>query len=148
MPANRPERVQAEQDRHLFVIWKSFQRRPETLASYFGIRVEYVTSGFSFKVLKGLDYLVKSAKTIRLLHRNRPEAVWIQTPPTFIPHLVLAWRRVMAPSMVVILDCHNAVIRQPWSRVPFLGWTLRSSDLSLAHNADVVGPLQALGAPE
>ena len=147
MPANRPERTQVEQDRQLFVIWKSFQRRPETLASYFGIRVEYVTSGFSFKVLKGLDYLVKSAKTIRLLHRNRPEVVWVQAPPTFIPHLVLAWRRVMAPSMVVILDCHNAVIRAPWSRVPFLDWALRSTDLSLAHNADVVGPLQALGAP-
>ena len=40
MPANRPERAQAEQDRQLFVIWKSFQRRPETLASYFGIKVE------------------------------------------------------------------------------------------------------------
>jgi glycosyltransferase involved in cell wall biosynthesis len=147
MPANRPERAQAEQNCQLFVIWKSFQRRPETLASYFGIKVEYVTSAYSSKILKGLDYLVKSAKTIRLLHRNRPDVVWIQSPPTFIPHLVLAWRRVMAPSMVVILDCHNAVIRAPWSRVPFLGWALRSADLSLAHNADVVGPLQALGAP-
>ena len=53
----------------------------------------------------------------------------------------------MAPSMVVILDCHNAMILAPWSRLPFLGWALRSVDLSLAHNADVVGPLQALGAP-
>ena len=147
MPANRPERAHAEQDRQLFVIWKSFQRRPETLASYFGIKVEYVTSGFSSKILKGLDYLVKAVKTIRLLHRNRPEVVWVQVPPTFIPHLVLAWRRVMAPSMVVILDCHNAVIRPPWSRIPFLCWALRSADLSLAHNADVIGPLQDLGAP-
>src|SRR3954469_15742405 len=148
MPANRPERPQAEQDRYLFVIWKSFQRRPETLASYFGIKIEYVTSGFSSKVLKWFDYLVKGVKTIRLLHRNRPEVVWVQVPPTFIPHLVLAWRHVMAPSMVVILDCHNAVIRAPWSRVPFLGWALRSADLNLAHNADVAGPLRALGAPD
>jgi hypothetical protein len=147
MPANRPECAQVEQDRQLFVIWWRFQRRPETLATYFGFKIEYVRSGFSSKILRGLDYLVNSVKTIRLLHRNRPEVVWIQVPPAFIPHLVLAWRHVMAPSMVVILDCHNAVIRAPWSRLPFLGWALRSVDLSLAHNADVVGPLQALGAP-
>jgi hypothetical protein len=147
MPATRPERTQVETNRQLFLIWKSFQRRPETLASYFGIKVEYVTSGFSSKALKGLDYLVKSVKTLGLLHRERPDVVWVQAPPTFIPHLVLAWRRVMAPSMVVILDCHNAVIRPPWSKVPFHGWALRSADLSIAHNADVVGPLTALGAP-
>lgn len=147
MPANRPERTQVEQDRQLFLIWKSFQRRPETLASYFGIKVEYVTSSFSSKILKGLDYFVKSVKTLGLLHREKPDVVWVQAPPTFIPHLVLAWRRVMAPSMVVILDCHNAVIRPPWSKVPFHGWALRSADLSIAHNADVVGALTALGAP-
>jgi hypothetical protein len=147
MPANRPERTQVETNRQLFVVWKNFQRRPETLASYFGIKVENVTSGFSSKALKGLNYLVNSVTTLRLLHRERPDVVWVQTPPTFIPHLVLAWRRVMAPSMVVILDCHNAVIRPPWSKVPFHGWALRSADLSIAHNADVVAPLIALGAP-
>ena len=62
MPANRPERAQVEQDRQLFVIWKSFQRRPETLATYFGIKIEYVTSGFSSKILQGLDYLVNSCE--------------------------------------------------------------------------------------
>src|SRR4051794_15392120 len=147
MPANRPERAQGEQDRQLFLVWKSFQRRPETLASYFGIKVEYVTSGFPSKILKGLDYLVKSVKTLGLLHRSRPDVVWVQAPPNFIPHVVLLWRRFMAPSMVVILDCHNAVIRPPWSRTPFMGWALRSVDINLAHNADVVGPLLALGAP-
>lgn len=147
MPANRPERTQVETDRQLFVVWKNFQRRPETLASYFGIKVENVTSTFSSKALKGLNYLINSVRTLRLLHRERPDVVWVQTPPTFIPHLVLAWRRVMAPSMVVILDCHNAVIRPPWSKMPFHGWALRSADLSIAHNADVVGPLIALGAP-
>lgn len=147
MPANRPERTQVEANRQLFVVWKNFQRRPETLASYFGIKVENVTSGFSSKALRGLNYLINIVKTLHLLHRERPDVVWIQTPPTFIPHLVLAWRRVMAPSMVVILDCHNAVIRPPWSKMPFHGWALRSADLSIAHNADVVGPLIALGAP-
>ena len=43
MPANRPERTQVEQDRQLFLIWKSFQRRPETLASYFGINTVSMT---------------------------------------------------------------------------------------------------------
>ena len=147
MPANRPERTQVEQDRQLFLIWKSFQRRPETLASYFGIKVEYVTSGFSSKSPERAGLSGQEREDAGPAAPERPDVVWVQAPPTFIPHLVLAWRRVMAPSMVVILDCHNAVIRPPWSKVPFHGWALRSADLSIAHNADVVGPLTALGAP-
>jgi len=110
----------------LFIVWYGFSRRAETLAAEVDAQVSFQYEvGLKGKWLTPLRYLVQGWKTWRLLERERPAVVLVQSPPIFAPLLVALWcnlRGKIGPSghrVPYVMDCHPATFYGPPWR-----WTL------------------------
>ena len=98
----------------LFVVWYNHSRRAETLAAELSGKVSFQYEG-SLKGhwLKPLRYLIQGWKTWRLLERERPETVVVQSPPIFASAIVAIWcmlRGKTGPSkhrLSYAIDCHT-----------------------------------------
>jgi glycosyltransferase involved in cell wall biosynthesis len=95
-----------------------------------------------------LDYWGLSRRTWRLLRDEQPRVLWLQLPPVALLWVALAARRILRPDMKLVADCHNAMFRPPWSRVPAGVRWLGHCDLVLVHNEAVRSDAIALGVPE
>ena len=93
-----------------------------------------------------LKYLGQWRETARILRRERPDVVFVMTPPLVasLPAFLYAWRR----GGRVVLDAHSAAFLHPrWRRLQWLQrWLCRRAATTLVHNAHVAGLVQSAGA--
>lgn len=132
----------------LHVAWTRFQRRQDSMVPITGFEcIFFARSTKSGWRATALDYVNLARRTWRLLRERRPAVLWIQLPPVALLWVALAARRMLAPRMKLVADCHNAMFRPPWSRIPAgVGW-LRRCDAVLVHNDSVLRDALALGVP-
>jgi len=107
----------------IFIVWYGFSRRAETLAAEVDARVSFqYEAGLKGKWSTPLRYLVQGWKTWRLLDRERPDVVLVQSPPIFAPLVVALWcslrGRRGTRRVPYVIDCHPATFYGPWR------WTL------------------------
>ncbi|RKF15971.1 glycosyltransferase [Altericroceibacterium spongiae] len=123
--------------KQIFIAWIDFQRRAESMKSYFGFDLHYICKPFNNPWLKVPSYIGMAWKTISLIRKSKADVVWIQMPPTFLLHILALNRFIGGRRLTIIADCHNRVFRPPWSQVPGLIGQLNNIDVALAHNAEV-----------
>lgn len=128
----------------LFIVWTGFQRRVASMGQVIDFDVRYYPPPFASKWLKPLGYLVQAARTAGALLSRRPAEVWIQTPPTFVPYVVLALRP-FAGRYRIVVDGHNSSFVPNWSRFPGAVWVMNRSDVVLVHNDEFLPVAIALG---
>jgi glycosyltransferase involved in cell wall biosynthesis len=114
------------------------------MRQYLDFDLVHIPPPFFSRWLKPLGYLVQAARTVRIVRASRPDVVWVQAPPTFLPHLLLALRRVTRRFRIVV-DAHNNVFLLPWSRFPGTFRVMNRCDLVLVHNAEVRTQAEAAG---
>lgn len=121
----------------LFIVWRIFQRRSDSLAACFNLEVKYYYSPWEEKsrLHKAWSYVFKTAGTLRDLFSLKPAVVFIQLPPT--PVLYIAAAYCALANCKLVADCHNAMIYSRWLNWPFAKQLLRSADALLVHNEDV-----------
>ena len=121
----------------LFVAWRVFQRRTESLADKFNLHTEYYYYPWEekSKLHKAWSYIYKTIGTISDLVRIRPQIIFLQLPPTPALYIVAAYCRLSGCKFVA--DCHNAMIYSRWLAWPFAKSLLRKADALLVHNEDV-----------
>src|SRR5438874_10130585 len=97
----------------VFIVWADHSRRAETLATELDMQVCFLYElRLKGRWLTPLRYLVQGWKTWRLLERERPEVVLVQSPPIFAPLIVATWcelQRKTRPSgrrVSYAIDCH------------------------------------------
>lgn len=130
----------------IFVAWTNFQRRQVSMASHLGFELFFLPverSANAFR--KIIIYLYNSWKTIDRFVRLRPSVVWIQLPQVPLLWVVLFYRMFFRRNTIVIADCHNAMFRPPWSRMPFGISLLSSCNVVLVHNKDIAEIAANLG---
>ncbi len=133
----------------LHIAWTEFQRRQDSMAPLAGFECVFLKrSTRRGLIATAMDYLRLAARTWRLIQVRRPEVLWIQLPPAMLLWVALAARRLLGLRMKIVADCHNAVLRPPWSRVPGAVRWLRHCDAVVVHNAAVLQDARALGIPE
>lgn len=99
----------------LFIVWYDFSRRAETLAAEVDAQVSFQYEvGLKGKWLTPLRYLVQGWKTWRLLDREQPEVVLVQSPPILAPLLVALWCNLRGNRVPYVIDCHPATFYSPW----------------------------------
>lgn len=130
-----PDAAERPAKKPLFIVWTAFQRRVASMDQALGFDVRYLPPPFPRKWLKPFGYLLQGLRTARVVLEERPDAVWIQSPPTFLPHLLLALRP-FAGGFRTIVDAHHAVFEPPWSRAPGAVAAMNRCDLVLVHNAE------------
>jgi glycosyltransferase involved in cell wall biosynthesis len=128
----------------LFISWIGFQRRVASIDQALDFDVLYVPPPFQSKWLKPLGYAAQALRTAVAVLARRPSVIWAQSPPTFLPHLLLALRPV-AGRYRIVADCHQSVFDPPWTGVPGAVAAMNRCDVVLVHNAESRPAAEALG---
>jgi glycosyltransferase involved in cell wall biosynthesis len=135
----------------LFIVWGDHSRRAETLATELDVQVCFVYElRLKGRWLTPLRYLVQCWKTWRLLERERPEVVLVQSPPIFAPLVVSLWcelQRKTCPSGCRIsyaIDCHpSTFFSRKWRwALPLLRFLSRRAVVTLSSNMEAQNILQ------
>jgi glycosyltransferase involved in cell wall biosynthesis len=91
-------------------------------------------------------YLGQWFRTARVLRQERPDAVFVMTPPVFaaLPAFWYAWIR----RKQVVLDAHTAAFLHPrWRRLQWLQRAMcRRARTTLVHNEHLAETVRAMGA--
>jgi len=125
----------------VYIAWAGYQRRAVSMQKYLAFELFHLPPNEGGKLSKLLGYFRQTASTLGIIRRSKPDVVWVQLPPNFIVHVLLAWRFVSASKFKIILDCHNAALRRPWLSTPLLASACRASDLLIVHNEEVMQQL-------
>lgn len=138
----------------LFVVWYGFARRAETLSREIGAQVVYIYAGRLKKAwLTPLRYLVQAGQTWRLLERERPAVVLVQSPPVFAPLVVAIWCKFRGKSgrghsarrVPYVIDCHPGTFYHSqwvWA-LPLLRLLSRGAAVTLLCNEDALDILRS-----
>jgi glycosyltransferase involved in cell wall biosynthesis len=129
----------------LYIVWAGFQRRAESICSALGLELRYFPRQFESQALLPISYLLQCFRTVALVLSRRPSEVWIQVPPSFLPHLLLALRWLIRGKWKIVIDCHNATFRAPWSRIPAWVSVMNRCDHVAVHNEEVLATAVGMG---
>jgi glycosyltransferase involved in cell wall biosynthesis len=151
LPADRPAEPPATPPprRDVYLAWASFQRRQLSMADSAGFDCVFLPLAYKGRshTMRLLHYALLGARTVHLLARRRPPTVWLQLPQMPLLWAALVYRLLFDRHARVVADCHNAVFKPPWSRVPWGLSQLRRCDAVLVHNQDVRAQALSLGVP-
>jgi len=125
------------QARNLFLVWRIYQRRSESVAASFGLTTCYYHYSWEekSKFHKLISYGLKATRSISDLLRHRPVVVFVQLPPTPLLYIVTLYS--LATGARVVADCHNAMVCSSWGKWPFTRDCLAHAAAVLVHNVDV-----------
>lgn len=121
----------------VFIVWRIFQRRSESLARVFNLEVNYYYCSWEekSKFHKMLSYVFKTVRTIKKISSSKPSVIFIQLPPTPVLYIAIVYCKLVGCKLVA--DCHNAMIYSRWCKWPLAKSLLREADILLVHNKDV-----------
>lgn len=123
--------------KRLFIVWKVYQRRAESIAQHLDCKVVYFHYSWEerSKLWKAASYVVKALATSACLLRDRPQEVIVQLPP--VPVLYVVWIYAFVFRKKFIADCHNAMIDGHWANWPLARRGLSRAKGVFVHNEDV-----------
>lgn len=132
-------------EKPIFVIWKVYQRRAESLAAKLGLDIIYYHLPWEerSKAHKLVSYCFKLIRTATDLVRLRPKILFVQLPPIPLLYLIGLYSRFS--SCRIIADCHNAMIDGPWIKFPFAVTSLKRAQCILVHNPDIADMAREYG---
>lgn len=142
-PGPEPDIAGTAAPRELYLAWTGFQRRAVSMQEILGFDLRHLPPPHDAKWLKPLGYLAQTRDTVRLVLRGGYDTVWVQTPPTFLVHLLLALRA--RRPFRLIADCHHGALLPPWSRLPGAISLLNRCDVVLMHNTESVETAADMG---
>lgn len=133
----------------LHLAWTAFQRRQVSMADLAGFECVFLPlpSGVKGRLGKAWQYARLFVQTVGLLRRRRPATVWFQLPQVPLMWAAMLYRLVFNRRARLVADCHNAMFRPPWSRVPFGLSAMGRCDLILVHNEAVLKVALDMGLP-
>ena len=122
---------------NVFISWVRYHGRSDGLADALGVPAEVVGTGtIGNKLTTPWRHAVQTARTLRVLRRDRPEALVVMAPP--FPLVVLALLYGRLARRPVILDAHTgAVVADDGTVKP---WFLRAT----RHAAATIVTTEAL----
>lgn len=139
----------AAASKDLHIAWTSFQRRQVSMADLAGFECVFLpmSTGTRGRFAKAWQYARLFMRTLAVMRQRRPDTVWFQLPQVPLMWAALLYRLLFNRQAKLVADCHNAMFRPPWSRVPFGLSALRRCDLVLVHNDTVLQAALAAGLP-
>ncbi|MEM8570049.1 MAG: glycosyltransferase [Pseudomonadota bacterium] len=127
----------------VYISWINFQRRALSMQQVLGFELHFIPPPFASKWLKPLGYIWQTGLTAKHIFAKRPKRVWLQSPPTFLPHLILAMR--VFRRFGVVADTHHQAVIPPWSKLPGALSMLNRCDTVMVHNAETLEEAARLG---
>lgn len=124
----------------LYCVWYTHARRAETLARELQAKLTFIYAARLRRFwLKPFRYIVQAWQTWRLLEKERPACIIVQSPPIFAPLAVALWCKLRGGKRSsYIIDCHPGTFyhRQWRWALPILRLLARGALVSLLCNED------------
>lgn len=122
----------------VYIAWASFQRRQVSMVPYCGFETVFLPVQRPInRIRKGWAYFRNAFATMEILRRQRPEVVWMQLPQVPLMWVALLYRFWAHRKPILVADCHNAMFRAPWSKVPLGVGLLAKCDIVIAHTDEM-----------
>ncbi len=133
----------------LHLSWTVFQRRQASMAPLVGLDCVFLPLGYKGRshLRRAAAYLAVAWRSWRVLQARRPQELWVQLPQVPLLWVALLYRLLAPHPVRLVADCHNAMFRAPWSRLPFGLSALAQCELVVVHNDEVWREAIALGLP-
>lgn len=133
----------------LHVAWAAFQRRQSSMAPLVGFECLFIPLHYKGRSTfrRAWAYARLALQTWRELRLRRPQELWLQLPQVPLLWVALLYRWLTPTPVRLVADCHNAMFRPPWSRLPLGLSLLAACDLVVVHNDDVARQARAMGVP-
>lgn len=133
--------------RWLFIAWAPFGRRSQLLAQELGATLHFIHYlKFKVPIYAPVKYVLQSVKTLRVLFAERPEIVFIQSPPFVGVLVVYLYCRLSEAKFVI--DHHTASFARRWSwALPIQKFLARRAITNLVTNQHWADIVQSWSAP-
>lgn len=132
----------------IYIAWASFQRRQVSMVPHCGFVPVFLPVHRPVnRIRKGWAYLRNAVATINILRRRVPDVVWMQLPQVPLMWVTLLYRFFARRKPILIADCHNAMFRAPWSKVPMGVGLLARCDIVIVHTDEMRNTAIALQVP-
>ncbi len=122
----------------LYIVWYTHARRAETLARELHARLVFIYKAQMNSIfLKPLRYVIQGWGTWKLLEKDRPAFVIVQSPPMFAPLTVALWCKLRGRKRTsYIIDCHPGTFYHRYWRwaLPLIRLLARGAITSLLCN--------------
>ena len=132
----------------LLIAWVRYQRRVDTMKSYWGYLIYYIPNIFSTRYLRPIDYIWKSVLTIFILIRQKPSILWIQLPPSILLHITFIYKTLFNPNLKIIVDFHNSMLHPQWIRFPLTLILINCCNAIVTHNVYAQADAKSCGIKE
>ncbi|MEE9337397.1 MAG: hypothetical protein V3U87_04895 [Methylococcaceae bacterium] len=120
----------------IFLDWRPNNRRAQSIAKDIGATLYLAPNVLRKKIYAPIRYFYLLFWTINVLIKNRPEVIFVSTPPTFCPIIVFAYAKLFNCAYVV--DASHTATMAYWRKVPFGFWfnklVMNQSLVTLIHN--------------
>ena len=130
----------------VFIAWHAYSRRAQLLSDKFGLKLCLVHSLRRRYFLAPLRYLLQAFQTLRILVKERPRLIFVQSPPVFAPLVVIlyAW----GAKARVVIDAHSGALLSLWWRwsLPLHAALSRRAVTTIVTNEHLQGMLSNWGA--
>lgn len=135
--------------KQLFIAWTSYRwRKPDLSTSLFIDETHIIAPRFGSRWLRPIEYTVKLCATLRLLHREKPDALWIQAAPAPLLYTAHIYKALFRRNVTIIAVCRSGIIRKPWVRLSGTARLLNGCDKVLVHSYKAMLNAMRLGVPE
>jgi len=132
----------------VFISWAPFCSRSDSIAARLGGRsyMVYSPSYGSNYFTVPFKYLSQTIKTLRILFRERPEAVFVMTPP--VAACLPVWAYCSLSGAPFVIDAHTgAFLDSRWKPLLFLHkWFSRRARTTVVTNEHMQATLKQWGA--
>lgn len=132
----------------IYIVWREHQARVISMQGFFNYEPFFLKGFTNKKSLKIFEYLKQMLCTLFIFIRKNPSVIWIQLPPTPLLYCAFFYKLIKRRNLVLIADCHNAMLRKPWVTTPFARKLLSRCDIILVHNDDVKKSLQKINVQQ
>jgi glycosyltransferase involved in cell wall biosynthesis len=133
--------------RGIFIVWHPYSRRAQLFAQAFGLKLYLVHSLRRRYALAPLRYALQTLQTWRVLWRERPAVVFVQSPPIIAALVVYVYARLTGTSYVI--DAHTGALLAPWWRwsLPLHAFLSRRAVTTIVTNEHLQALVAAWHAP-
>lgn len=129
----------------IFITWTTYSPHSLLLSEAFNSKIFFVENlinsrGLLWKLFFLFDYIYKAYATIRIINKQAPKIVIMQSPPTLTPIVIILYS--FLKKYKTVIDSHNGAFEKPWDSVPFYKWILRKADIVIVHNQQLLNNLR------
>jgi glycosyltransferase involved in cell wall biosynthesis len=125
----------------VFIVWAPYSPRSENLSEVLNAPLFLVSYKFKRKIYSAIKYPILFIKTFDILKKEKPDILFLQTPPIFCPLSAIIYQGLKGDQKkynAIIIDAHAKSFDKPWSYFKMLNkLIMKRASFVIVNNAEL-----------